>query len=164
MHLTPIGDRKCCESERIAGRCRPRPTCAASPLLGPHRPSLHQGRGSRRRGGPAPCATRTHHNPPHGNIPSAHGTRLWLEACWRPTRSSNRSVFPPGMARTPILSPSRGANIATSQVARLNSMARNSVSLKPSCSALTVKSVWPLLSFSYVSESEAPIGALRPAA
>jgi len=35
----------------------------------------------------------------------------------------------------------RGANVATSQVARLNSMARKSVLLKSSDSAFTVKSV-----------------------
>jgi hypothetical protein len=54
---------------------------------------------------------------------------------------ADRFVSPPGIARTLILSSSRGANVATSQVARLNSMARNSVFLKSSGSAFTVKSV-----------------------
>src|SRR5208282_3628665 len=61
-------------------------------------------------------------------------------ACRRPLSSSNRFVSPPGIACTLILSPSRGANVATSQVARLNSMARKSVFLKSWDSAFTVKS------------------------
>jgi hypothetical protein len=49
---------------------------------------------------------------------------------------------PPGIACTLILSPSRGANVATSQVERLNSMARKSVFLKSSGSTFAaVKSV-----------------------